>query len=179
MSTKVTAGCYGADSEGWFDPWALLQVQSSLYTFFDPLHIINHLWNLLIISSSHVSWDRDCHVWKLQAFKVSAQHGGVEYLQGKVTQVQSPAVFWKYCTNLDKKVKTKSDGTPSSAIISGNLSKEASLSISSSASTASSSSAWSTWWWMVFICSWKWALTSWWLLPEEIRERFSIFIRST
>ena len=23
---QVTAGCYGADSEGWFDPWALLQV---------------------------------------------------------------------------------------------------------------------------------------------------------
>lgn len=66
VSPEVTAGCYGSDSEGWFDPWALLQ-----------------------------------------AFKVSAQHGGVEYVQGKVTQV-----------------KTKSDGTPSSAIISGNLSKE-------------------------------------------------------
>ena len=27
--TQVTAGCYGGDSEGWFDPWALLQVQCS------------------------------------------------------------------------------------------------------------------------------------------------------
>jgi len=66
VSPEVTAGCYGADNEGWFDPWALLQ-----------------------------------------AFKVSAQHGGVEYVQGKVTEV-----------------KTKLDGTPSSAIISGNLSKD-------------------------------------------------------
>jgi hypothetical protein len=24
-SDGLTAGCYGGDSEGWFDPWALLQ----------------------------------------------------------------------------------------------------------------------------------------------------------
>jgi len=66
VSPEVTAGCYGADSEGWFDPWALLQ-----------------------------------------AFKMSAQHGGVEYVQGKVTQV-----------------KSKSDGTPSSATIVSSLSKD-------------------------------------------------------
>jgi len=66
VSPEVTAGCYGADSEGWFDPWALLQ-----------------------------------------AFKVSAQHGGVEYVQGKVTQV-----------------KRQSDGTPSSATIVSSLSKD-------------------------------------------------------
>jgi len=60
VSPEVTAGCYGADSEGWFDPWALLQ-----------------------------------------AFKLSAQHGGVEYIQGEVTQVNR-----------------NSDGNPSSALIS-------------------------------------------------------------
>jgi len=39
----IAAGCYGGDTEGWFDPWALLQ-----------------------------------------AFKVSALHRGVEYIQGEV-----------------------------------------------------------------------------------------------
>ena len=64
----MTAGCYGADSEGWFDPWALLQVQNCLCKKKNKIITFN---NWLI----------------LQAFKLSAQHGGVEYVQGEVTQV--------------------------------------------------------------------------------------------
>jgi len=46
FTPEVTAGCYGGDSEGWFDPWALLQ-----------------------------------------AFKKSAQYGGVEYVTGSVKNI--------------------------------------------------------------------------------------------
>ena len=28
----VAAGCYGGDTEGWFDPWALLQVSFHNYS---------------------------------------------------------------------------------------------------------------------------------------------------
>ena len=79
----MTAGCYGADSEGWFDPWALLQVKSDIILIdFVPFIILNHLVTILLV------WSCQTDVISLQAFKVSAQHGGVEYVQGKVTEVQ-------------------------------------------------------------------------------------------
>ena len=90
-STKVTAGCYGADSEGWFDPWALLQVQNCLCKKNKNKIITFNNWLIL------------------QAFKLSAQHGGVEYVQGEVTQVLALQewifhylcqVSFKICTNI-------------------------------------------------------------------------------
>ena len=82
---QVTAGCYGADSEGWFDPWALLQV---------PFHIcgvINTRW--VPIRQVSPCWFLMFPVTGVQG--VSPTRGGRVCSRQSYPGAQSPCWSWQ------------------------------------------------------------------------------------
>ena len=142
-STKVTAGCYGADSEGWFDPWALLQVQncfcikktpssvSICYNYWLMLAPIFQIFlfsrlsscppNMVESSISKEKWLRSLRCKNEVSIICVKSHSKLAriYCQGRIEVVPNHQI----------QVNRNSDGNPSSALISNpSGDKEASLS---------------------------------------------------
>ena len=130
-STKVTAGCYGADSEGWFDPWALLQVQNCLCKkkkTKSSLSITGWFYrlsscppNMVESSMSKEKWLRSLRCkneFSIICVKCHSKFARI-YFQGRIEVVLNHQI----------QVNRNSDGNPSSALISNpSGDKEASLS---------------------------------------------------